>query len=50
MQKIRARIKVKKPDYVLVKELGGGNKETHWQILTLLAKISYSICRDAAEG
>lgn len=43
-------IKVKKPDYVLVKELGGGDKGTHRQILTLLDKILYSMGRDAAGG
>lgn len=47
---IRTRIKVKKSDYVLVKQFGGGDKETHWQILTLLAIMSYSMGRDAAGG
>lgn len=49
-QRIRAMIKVKKPDYVLVKEIGGGDKGTHCQILTLLDKILYSMGRDAAGG
>lgn len=49
-KRIRARVKVKKCDYVLVKQLGGCDKETHWQILTLLAKISYSVGGDVAGG
>lgn len=49
-KRVRARVKVKKSDYVLVKQLGGCDKETHCQILTLLAKISYSVSRVVAGG
>lgn len=49
-KRIRARVKVKKCDYVLVKQLGGCDKETLALNLTLLAKISYSVGGDVAGG